>query len=424
MKKLLALLLAAVMVLSLAACSKDEPETTEPSTEASTDPTDSTDVPTDVPTGTLPTEPGEGVLTKVSYTASGDDLLAQSANVVATVGDRELTVGQLQIYYWMNFYDFLNNYSYYLSYFGLDYTVPLDEQACMEMEVGSWQHYFLDSALNSWHNYQALAIKAEQNGTKIDEDLQKELDELKTAMETSATEKEYESVDAMLQAEIGPGVTYQDYYAYLDVYYTGYSYFLEQYDALEITDDMIQEYFTENEAALSESGVTKDSGDLVDARHILIGIEGGTEDEEGNVTYSDEDWEACRVKAQALLDQWKAGEATEDSFAALAVEHSEDTGSSSNGGLYESLNDETNFVEEFKAWYLDESRQVGDTGLVKSTYGYHIMYYSAAEAEWIRTCRNALIDEKVAAFIDEANEAYPLTPIYENIVLGHVDLGA
>ena len=32
-------------------------------------------------------------------------------------------------------------------------------------------------------------------------------------------------------------------------------------------------------------------------------------------------------------------------------------------------------MENFKNWYLDESRQPGDTGIVQSEYGYHIMYF-------------------------------------------------
>lgn len=40
-------------------------------------------------------------------------------------------------------------------------------------------------------------------------------------------------------------------------------------------------------------------------------------------------------KAQDILDEWKAGDATEDSFAALANEYSQDPGSNTTGGLNE-----------------------------------------------------------------------------------------
>ena len=39
--------------------------------------------------------------------------------VVARVGDLELTNAELQIFYWMGVYDFLENNSAYLAYYGL-----------------------------------------------------------------------------------------------------------------------------------------------------------------------------------------------------------------------------------------------------------------------------------------------------------------
>ena len=87
----------------------------------------------------------------------------------------------------------------------------------------------------------------------------------------------------------------------------------------------------------------------------------------------------CKAKAEALLAEWKAGEATEESFAALANEHSTDGGSNTNGGLYTGVQPGT-MVPEFNDWCFDASRKPGDTGIVYGTngnyQGYHIMYYS------------------------------------------------
>ena len=83
---------------------------------------------------------------------------------------------------------------------------------------------------------------------------------------------------------------------------------------------------------------------------------------------------AAKEKADNIYQQWQDGDATEESFAALAEEYSEDTGSKSNGGLYERVS-EGDMVTEFNDWALDAARQSGDTGIVETTYGYHIMYY-------------------------------------------------
>lgn len=91
----------------------------------------------------------------------------------------------------------------------------------------------------------------------------------------------------------------------------------------------------------------------VNVRHILV------EDEES---------------AKDILAEYEAGEKTEDAFAALATEHSTDPGSSENGGLYENIY-KGQMVKPFETWCFEEGRQVGDTGIVQTDYGYHVMYF-------------------------------------------------
>jgi hypothetical protein len=150
-------------------------------------------------------------------------------------------------------------------------------------------------------------------------------------------------------------------------------------------------------------------------------VEGGTKDEEGEITYSEAEWEACKEKAQKLLDQWLAEEATEESFGKLAEEHSEDTGSNENGGLYENLTEESGFVKEFIDWYMDESRQPGDYGLIKTEYGYHIMYFSGAEPQWISASRDGILTEESKKILKTATDRYPMEVTYKKIALPVVD---
>lgn len=370
--------------------------------------------------------PENDVFYKDSYTVSDKKAAKWNDKVVATVGDAELTNGELQAYYWMNIYDFLNNYGYYAVYAGLDYTKPLDEQICPETEDGTWQHFFLDDALLSWHKYQALALLADKEGVGLSEEMQKDLDNLRSVMAQQAVNSGFTSIDAMLRQDMGAGVTYEDYYSYTEVYYKGYSYFEKLYDqaVADIDEEALEAYFKTNASSLEEDGITKESGKLYDVRHILIAPEGGSKDDSGKMTYSQEEWEACQASAQKILDEWLAGEATEETFAALAQEHSIDSGSNSNGGLYEGLDKDANFVQPYKDWYLDESRKEGDYGLVKSDYGYHIMYFSGAEEEWKAACREGILTEKANEIAQNAMEAYPISVTYKDIVIGYVDLAA
>lgn len=416
MKKLTALLLIAALLLSLAACGKDKKadDTTAAPSTAATDPTQPSTQPS---TPSKPvTELDAGLVGKKSYSVSAADALANKSQIIATMENQGLTNGQFQLYYWMSVYDYLSENAYYLIYMGLDYAKPLDEQNCPEIN-GTWQHFFMDAALKTWRRYQALALVAQKEGVELSEDLAGELDKLYETLEARAKEDKYDSVDAMIQADMGPGCTFEDYLAYMQVYYKGYhylSYACEQYQN-QLTDEQIQDYFTKHEADLKKQGITKDSGSNYGVRHILIEV---------GKDKTDADWETCRAAAQKLLDQWLAGDATEESFAALAKEHSTDGGSKSNGGLYEGLDKNTNFVTPFKDWYLAEGRQVGDYGLVKTDYGYHIMYFSSVEDKWIATCRDNLTTEYGTKLLEDSIEAYPMTVEYDKISLGVVNLAS
>ncbi len=81
-----------------------------------------------------------------------------------------------------------------------------------------------------------------------------------------------------------------------------------------------------------------------------------------------------QATAEDLLKQFTEGEATEADFAALAELNSTDGGSRNNGGLYENIY-MGQMVEPFQDWCFDETRQSGDTGIVESTNGFHVMYF-------------------------------------------------
>ena len=113
---------------------------------------------------------------------------------------------------------------------------------------------------------------------------------------------------------------------------------------------------------------------LANVRHILV-TEGGTYDSTtGQTTYTEEELAAAKEKAEKILAMYEAGNLTEEAFKALALEHNTDPGSKENGGLYEDVYP-GQMVEEFDAWCFAEGRKPGDTGIVVTSYGAHVMYY-------------------------------------------------
>lgn len=139
----------------------------------------------------------------------------------------------------------------------------------------------------------------------------------------------------------------------------------------------------------------RDNTDLMaNVRHLLVKFEGGTKDDDGNTTYSDAEKAKAKTEAEGYLKQWKEGEkANEESFIELIKKYSDDS-SKSTGGLFEDIHPDSSYVPNFLAWSIDESRKPGDTGVIETEYGYHVMYYSSdAKLSY----RDYLISEELRA---------------------------
>ena len=188
---------------------------------------------------------------------------------------------------------------------------------------------------------------------------------------------------------------------------------LEQWLASEKSEKTFGELAKEHsDASNKESGgllnnVYKDYFTKVDVRHILIMPEGGTPGENGQTVYTDEQWEACRQAAQAVYNSYLTGPLTEERFAQLAKDHSKD-GNASSGGIYKDVS-KYSMVEEFDAWIFDENRNPGDTDLVKTQFGYHIMYFvhrDSAVNDWLYDAEREAGDYTVVKADDGYNLLY------------------
>lgn len=140
-----------------------------------------------------------------------------------------------------------------------------------------------------------------------------------------------------------------------------------------------------------------------DVRHLLVRAGSGS-----NPTQAE--YDEAETKAQSLLDEWKAGEATEDSFAALVTANTSDTASASSGGLYSNVTSSSNYEQSFLDWSIDPARKPGDTGLVKTGYGWHVMYYVASnDPVWKQTTASALRSQDYEALADSASQGWTIS---------------
>jgi len=396
---------------------KSTEETVAPPTEAivETQPAET------VPEGTIPPDGNpDDVTCKGSYSVTDDEIYASMDTVVATVGDEELTVGQLQVYFWETIYSFDSEWGSYAAQLGLNVAGNMDRQLCQIGDISmTWQQYFLDYALNTWHTHQAVAQAGKEAGYELEEIYRTELDNLPGQIQDMIDYYGLADEDEWIRAYIGPGCTVEDYVNYMETYYRGFGYLEQLEQNSSFTAEEVEAYFEKQQELYAQSNITKESGKVVDVRHILLMPENGTTGEDGYPVYSEEDWAACETEVRKIYDEWQAGDKSEESFAEFAVQYSQD-GNAAQGGIYEEVT-QGYMVEAFDSWCFDESRKPGDHGLVKTQYGYHIMYFVGSQDLWYVAAEADLLSETISAVLPAAKEAYPMTVDYSAIKLGVAD---
>ena len=366
--------------------------------------------------------PENDVFIKESYTVSDAKVEKAADRVVATLGDQKLTNGVLQLYYWLYVQGFMESYATSSEQIGLYWDEPLDQQICAFDEDLTWEQYFLQMALDNWSYHALLNLMAQEDMEyALDGEMLTYLDSLPETLAQEAENAGAESYAELLKPYYGAGATEEAMITYLRDFYHAMAYEAELAERFTPDDAQLEAWYAENEETMESQGIGKSAGYTVNVRHILVMPENGTVSEDGyTTTYAEEDWEACREKAQKIYDDWLAGDATEATFSAFAQQYSVDS-SAQNGGLYEDV-PKGYMVEAFENWIFDENRQVGDHGLIQTEYGYHVMYFSGSQEVWVENATNGYMNEKMSAKVDEAIEKWPVEVDYETICLGKVEL--
>lgn len=407
-----------------------------------------------------------------------------------TIDGEKYTAAEVNFYYWNTYNNFLNNYSYLVSYMGLDTTASPNDQVMNETAAGmlgveegtTWGDYFMDQTKQQMAAIQNSLKMAADEGFAYTDSVQAQYDSTLESLKTTAAANGT-SLASYLQNAYGALMTEKvfseqlmrvsQYSDYITAYYNGLEFSEDEitaaYEAdrssydrvayqsvsvkgsassttdsegntVEPTEEeqaaakaaakataekLLADYkaggdlealaeavenatYTSNDESsvfTSDLGLwlfddARKSGDTtiiegdttyyvavfgerfrredntMDVRHILIMPEAGelTSEDEGYEEELSQLQADAKAKADALLAEWEAGEATEESFAALAAANTEDTGSMYTGGLYENVY-QGQMVEEFENWCFDSSRKPGDTGVVETSYGAHVMYY-------------------------------------------------
>lgn len=160
----------------------------------------------------------------------------------------------------------------------------------------------------------------------------------------------------------------------------------------------------------------RDDTHQTSVRHILVkyptetteAVSGEDSTDTEETTVSAEVKSECKSEAESILAQYKdyineneSGVADEEYFGELASKLSDDTGSQRDGGLCSDLKNDGHYVASFEDWVFaegefdGETRTAGDTGIVETEFGYHVMYYVGAHDHpiWYETIRDERANE-------------------------------
>ncbi|MBQ7523900.1 MAG: peptidylprolyl isomerase [Oscillospiraceae bacterium] len=301
----------------------------------------------------------------------------------------KLTNATLALFYWDSFYSIYNQNAYYLSLMGMD---PAAMENSKTESGQTWQEYFLSIALDHFREQTAVRFKAKSDGFALPSDYAENLAAMREELENM------EDIEQQLQNIYGAGITLEDYLAYVEGGYYFNAYLDQCRDKIEISDAELDVFYAEHKEEYEQMGLQTVDKNVVSVRHILIRPEDAADEAS---------WTAAQTKANEIYQEWQNGEKTEQSFAALASEHSEDN--AANGGLYEGVYP-GQMVAAFNDWCFADGRVSGDSGVVRTEYGFHIMYF-VGEGDtiyWRDVVRQNMEIERVYDMVDELKAQYAL----------------
>lgn len=345
----------------------------------------------------------------VSYTIAPEDYTDEIRQaVVAECGGTKLTNAELAYYYWGQYYSLASTYGAYLSYM-LDTETGFDQQ--MYDDTKTFQQAFLEVSLNMFHGVAALNADAAANGFKLDAETEDSLEQTEASLSENASLYGYETADAYLESAFGTGATLAGYMDFSRLTMTASGYLEKLTNEVAFTDAEIEAYFDENAENYASSGITKLDRPNVNVRHILV--KPAETDENGE--YTEAAWTEAEQKMNDILAEWEGGELTEERFSELVQQYSED-GNASTGGLYEDVHP-GQMVQEFNDWCFDEAREVGNYGIVKTTYGYHLIYFSGVGETiyWREAAKTDFLNAKSNEIETSVQEKYAITTTLDNV---------
>lgn len=365
-KQICVLLMVAVFLFALGACSPSE----QPPTGGAS------------PSGQEGTSPGGD--------SAGDGKPEEGQPLTGTamlVGSEPVSILEFNFHY-------VETVTKYLSEMGVDnsdfdfssfLSSRVDEEN--ESDTRTYGDVFYETVQDNLHHYIALYQEAVSEGFALSADDEAGIENYLQSMRDFSSQQGV-SMDEFLAAQYGDGMTEELAGRFMTRYTLGYMYESSLLAAYSFTDAQLQAYYEEN----------KESNDIYEGNAISVRV----------ILLSDE------AKADEVYQMFLDGEQTEEAFVKLAREYSEDENTKENGGLYADVTPGKTGedFDDFDAWCFDSERKPGDYAKVHNEYGYHLLYFSAVgEPYWKLWSREAMTSDTYMEYSSELADKYPLAMV-------------
>lgn len=293
-----------------------------------------------------------------------DSGVIQRHTAAYVVGDESYSATAVEYYFYRSY----NSIYSYASYYGIDTDTSLKEQEASDGVT--WYDYLMEQATDAIDSVLILKQEGEAEGYKMSDDARQDVEDAMDELEETAAGYGI-SASSYLAQVYGRYMTVGYYRTLQEDYYYASDYASYKRDSFEVTDEEIDEYYTENADSLDEFDFEC---------YLVNGTASSTTDEDGNtVDPTEEETAAALASAKAIADELLADLQAGDSDAVEAlVDENSLTDYSSTSSSYLTSYD-------FGEWLIDSSRVSGDTTIVEklstsddtTVTGYYVLKFNS-----------------------------------------------
>ncbi len=272
-------------------------------------------------------------------------------------------------------YDFVGQYSGYLSYYGYDSSLTLREQTseCPLAEGKTWFEFFAEMANSQIEQYLSACEAAYAEGYSLTEEQISEIKDYITELQANAVENGYKNLDELISDYYIEGITAETFEKCVTIQQIAYSYMNDHSLAIEYTDDDLVKFREDHPEKFLMIDVIQYS--------FFAEYEKDATDEEKEAAVN-----AAKAKAEDFIAKNKTVDAFKNGIVALEQAGGNTTESPAiiiseyllDAEYYDAENAANDAYKPYYEWAYSSDRKAGDTFLLEEKYSDGEKYYTVS----------------------------------------------